>query len=854
MDAIETLLLRRQHQVFPGDPRGRAPAPAKTIDALEAGLLDLGFVLSRELGQALRTLPVDVLTTLGPAIEKTLAEELGADRPHVPLFRSFPRLIPRDTRTLYVQRVITYLVQNPLQPCLWCARVDTVHALDPCGHLVCSACWDGANYSACPICYRRLAHDDPFIKPTAPTSIVPGSRAGDPGLTFKLLHLAADPQAIAEQMLRGLLARATPLSPKDRGDLEVLLAGLGVRVLSVLPPEIPVKEIAAQVFGTLLKDPAAATPTLAAATPYLRNATDVLRVLSVWMGGEADLLAAPKLRSPSRTLRRGFLAALERFPPHLLTEDMLRHAGLWKRLGAQLHPFEQHKKYPNTALAFTVLRRSKPAANNTLRDTVEQVAAAHPESFQAVGATLRFRGWAGHLEHALRTDDLESALRLLGQRPGELLRRLDHLLRRITTVRPELLPQVLTRLTTATPSVSPALLMTALAQLRSRTAPLPRRVFFPRGNILKAFGTRDTRPSFSDDVIASATAPLEHELLRRAATLPGFPAAVLDAGLADLVVPFNERTAARSLIAVPRGSNIQIPADQHMRLFVHWTQSENQRVDLDLSVALYDAKWQFRGCCDFTNLVFSDSGATHSGDLTSAPPPLGASEFIDIDAEVLEIEEIRYLVVIVFSYNDIAFDRLPDAFAGFMLRAEMDDEHFDARTVAQRFDLQGETKAMVPLIVDLTTRRMRWTDAKLRTGGGYHDVGRYRGTLAHLGQDFTAYFGSGARMDMWELACLHAAARCPDVHVRRRDGAIVLYRRGADESHADFFHRLVDGEPPDLEQAPLPDTPALLALLRDDLAAATGSEGYALRWNDLSPTQVRRLAASDLIAALARTT
>ncbi len=854
MDAIETLLLRRQYQVFPGGPSGRAPAPAKAVEALEQRLLDLGFVVSRELGQAFRALPLDLLTAIGPAIEKTLAEELGADRPHVPLFRSFPRLIPRNTRTLYVRRVITYLVQNPRQPCLWCGKVDTVHALDPCGHLVCSACWDGANYSACPICYRRLAHDEPFLKAVAPAAVVPGSKLGDPGFTLKLLHLGDDPQTAAARMLQGLLTRATPLSPQDRKDLELLLAALGPAVLPALPAEIPVKETSALVLGTLLRDPGSIAATLAAAAPHLKTATDVLRVLSVWMGGEADLLKPPKLRSPSRALRRGFLAALERLPPHLVSEDLLRHAGLWKRLGAQLHPFEHHKQYPNTALAFAVLRRSTPAANNPLRDTIDRAAAAHPESFHPVAATLRFRGWAGHLEHALRSDDLESALRLLGQRPGELLRRLDHLLRRVSAAAPDLLPQVLTRLSSATPAVSPALLMTALAQLRVRTAPLPRRVFFPRGNVLKAFGITDTRASFSDELIDAVTPILELELLRRAATLPAFPAAVIDAGLVDLVVPFNERTASRSLVAVPRGSNLPIPADQRMRLFLHWTQPEDERVDLDLSVAMFDERWQYVGLCDFTSLVFSEHGATHSGDLTSAPPPLGASEFVDLDSEVLEMEGVRYLVVVIFSYNNVPFDHLPDAFAGFMLRAEMDDKHFDARTVAQRFDLQGDAKVAVPMIVDLSTKRMRWVDTKMSVGDRFHDIGSHCGALAHLGLDFTAYFGSGARMNMWELACLHAAARCPDVHVRRRDGAIDLYHRGADESHAAFFRRLVDGEAPDAGHAALPDTPALLALLRDDLTAADGSEGYALRWNDLSPTLVRRLAASELIAALARPT
>ncbi|MFJ8841712.1 RING finger family 4 domain-containing protein [Streptomyces cyaneofuscatus] len=36
-------------------------------------------------------------------------------------------------------------------------------------HLVCRECWDGADHSGCPVCHRRTADDDPFLKPSAPT-------------------------------------------------------------------------------------------------------------------------------------------------------------------------------------------------------------------------------------------------------------------------------------------------------------------------------------------------------------------------------------------------------------------------------------------------------------------------------------------------------------------------------------------------------------------------------------------------------------------------------------------------------------------------------------------------------------
>ena len=45
-------------------------------------------------------------------------------------------------------------------------------------------------------------------------------------------------------------------------------------------------------------------------------------------------------------------------------------------------------------------------------------------------------------------------------------------------------------------------------------------------------------------------------------------------------------------------------------------------------MAMYDSEGGFVGWCDYTRLRFADRAAVHSGDLTSAPAPLGASEFV----------------------------------------------------------------------------------------------------------------------------------------------------------------------------------------------------------------------------------
>ncbi|MFL5349702.1 MAG: MXAN_6230/SCO0854 family RING domain-containing protein [Hyalangium sp.] len=856
MNPVKTLFLRRQHQVFLEVAPLGTPTTTPALERLEARLLELGFVLGRELRQALLALSPEVLESTGSWLEATLAEELGAHRPHVPLFPDFPRGVPlEDTQWLHIRHVIAWLIQEPEQPCLLCESPGSVAAVSPCGHLVCSRCWDGSNSSACPICNRRLSQSEPFFWPAPPENTAQAVMRPAVRPKLKLLHLGRELEAATRELLVSLLERTSPLAPKERDELLLLLETLRHRVLPWIPERIPVKETMALVFGTLLRLSGSPEETLRTAAPHLRTATDVLRVLCVWMGGAADLLKPPKpLRSPSRALRRGLLETLERLEAHLLIEDMLRHPSLWKKMGERLHPFEHHARYPNTALAFAVLRRTEVSQEDALGKSLARGARSHSENVRLDGPRLRFLSWRGRVEEGFRLGQLDTVLRLLGQRPGELIRRLDHLSRRIFEEQPGLSGPLLETLDTALGKTSPVLLLTVLAHLRVRGSPLPRRVFFPRGEMSRAYVLPDTRPLLPADAIAPVVGRLESELLRRAAARPAFEAAVLDAGLEDLLVPFQEQTAARALVSLPRGSVLPIPEGQLLRLFVHWMQPEAQRVDMDLSVAFYDAEWQHKGKCDYTRLSYGARAAVHSGDLTSAPPPLGASEFVDLDIQGLQAAGVRYLATILFSFNGIPFEQLPEAFAGYMLRTSPDGELFDARSVEQRFDLQGDAKVAVPMLVDLRERRIRWIDLNLPSDAhAFHSVARYQTALESLGSDLTMYFGSGARMTLWELACLHAAARTTQVYVRGRDGRAFLYRRASDETVLAFYRRLLERGPFDtkLESVPEGLGPVFLALQRDDLPApAAGSQGYSLRWQQLSPETVRRMAASELVAEL----
>ncbi len=851
MEAVKALLLRRDGLVFVPETTHAVSGTGEGVEALESELLDLGFLVSKDLRAALASLDQATLETNGRWIRATLAHALGEDRPHVPLFRKFPLTVPRDTRALYVRRVLTVLQVHPQQPCVFCGRVGSVHALDPCGHLVCEHCWDGADYSACPICNRRVSLASPFF--SEPEVSTPSSPSDEGAPALRLLHRGEDVAAAAGTLLHSLLMRQSPLSRQDHEDLMTLLRALGDAVLPWIPAHIPVRETMATVFATLVRQGDNLDTCLGLARDHMRTATDVLRFAFGLMGGGADLSVWPKpSRSLPRALRKVVLDLLEALNPVSLLEDVHRHAAFWKRTAEYLHPFEFHRRYPHAALAFALLRRTRVDEHRALGRALLHTAGTLPDRVRYDGGQLRYTSWAQGVEEALRARRLNVVIDRLGQRPGELLRRFDHVLRLVVHEQADLFAPLLERLEAVVGRVATPVLMTLAAQLRRRSAPLSRRVFFPRGQVAKIWAAEDVRPRLSPEVVDSVTAVLEGELLKRAAACPAHARAVIDAGLKDLLVPFNERTAARALIAVPRGSRLPIPEGRRLRLFVHWMEAPGQRVDLDLSVSLYDADWRFKGQCDYTHLDYGEGSLRHSGDLTSAPAPLGASEFVDLDIEALQARGIRHLVVIIFSYNDVPFDQLADAFAGFMLREADTGEVFDARRVAQRFDLQGTAKIAIPMLVDVADRHLRWVDVNMPTSGLYHAVHGYRAKLAHLGRDLTAYYGSGARASLWWLACLHAAARCPEVQVRRTDGRIAWYRRADNEPVRDFFLRVHAGGREDaLFVYPREDDrPGFMAVLHDDHPMPEGSEVYALYGRDRSRQAVRRSSAGDLVAAL----
>ncbi len=850
MDAIRTLLLARTHVVVldPDVAAAAATRPSRDgdVEKFEDELAQLGFVMSLDLAITIRRMPNQAIQELRNWLLVTLGKTLGAHRPHVPLFRGFPAATPGDPPTLFLRRVISWLNTRVDHPCPWCGETKAIRALDPCGHLVCSTCWDGGTFAGCPICHRRVAIGDPFIKPQKHTA---EDRVERHDGQLRLLHLAFDLLGTARARFETLMSRATPLSPDDRSEVEAVIDTLGPKAASWLPKKIAVRETMALAVARLWMIAPDRHAILKATADHLKTATDVLRVAAVLMDGNAALVEPMRLGTIPRRLRTIVLEALDKLPSEALVEDMRRHTCLWKRMGERLHPYEVAKRLPTAALAFAVVRGtavSSVSFGETLRAQANQLASLRIEDDRVCVTS-----WAGVIEDGLRAGDARAVAERLAMRPGELLRRADHLVRVTQTRQPDALGAVLRSVQYAMTRGAPGTLLTLGSHFAQRTAPWPRRVFLPNGEVLRAWGAPDLRVPLRADAISSVVDAVRAELLVRAESRRHYARAVIDRGLVDLLVPLNERTASRAKVAWPRGSEIAIPAGDTVRLFLHWEEPPGTRVDLDLSVALFDANWRHVATCDFGELVAGDRAAVHSGDLTSAPPPLGASEFVDLDLARLRELGARHVVMVVFSYNSIPFDKLTFGFAGLMLRPA-EGQPFDPRAVAQRFDLAGRSVVTVPLTLDLEAARLRWLDVHIAGRGAMHQVGGYRAALAHIGRDFADLVSTRARPTLWDVACIHAIARANIVYVRERSGGITPFRRRDGESTLTRLTRLASdrGDGSTLTAIPPAEAPTWFAVLRDDLVIPKGSAGYALDRRSLHTDGVTYLAASDLVAEL----
>lgn len=489
--------------------------------------------------------------------------------------------------------------------------------------------------------------------------------------TTSLRRIELAPADALETLYGRLLRARSPYSPQDRVDLATLFAQQPDLAVALLPETVSCKENLAVIAAQLLR--AERTDAADWLARNIRTATDVLRIAVALSDGDVSLATATKFTRLRRTWRVRLLGWLENVGNAL--EDMQRWSGRWLRLGERLHPGEYAGRFPIAAEAFRALRNGERAT-----------------------------GFAAQVETALAAKAHADALRLLRQRPGELARRLDHLARTGDAA------DVIAAFAGCADAVSTAVLLQVMTHFRRREQASPLRVFFPKGEVGKLFATEEGRAPVGAAAAAALASLSEQALLRRFAQLPPLGRSYVDPQLHHYLVPFSQRSAAKALRTLVRGSRMPLPDCSTLRFFLWWRNAEG-RVDIDLSAALYADDYAYVDTLAYYNL--RNFGAHHSGDIVDAPE--GASEFIDIDLQRCRKAGVRYVVMSVNNFTEQAFCDLPECFAGWMARqAPASGEIYEPSTVHDRFDLAADTRVCLPILFDIQAGEATWCDIALR--------------------------------------------------------------------------------------------------------------------------------------------
>lgn len=765
MRSLFEILLERKNSIMVRKGEFYSPNLAH---ALMANIATLGYTFSQELLDQLCYADRGYLKKLNEELPKKLKEMKGAHVRHVPLFRDFPDGVPDDTTELLFKRIFSFLASE-------FDMIPEGIKLSS-GETISEDMWDMSNYSGSPITHRALADED--LKPAKKRPKM------EDEIELTELRLASSDEA--EKVLRSLIHSNTPLSQRDMGDISILMNKVSEKItMDILSNRITMRENVALITGILIRERKSGKFDQAMLEQMLEQqidtATDVLRVVAYM--NDADLsLEKPfkvKLSRPMRKLVMSMLESVDK-TGHKQLEDVMRHREQWVRIAHAIHSGEFKDRYPAAFKALDTARNEKSSGY----------------SFESKVQKLY-----DSVKNSGDEQDLDKLLKLLTKRPSEFARRLDSILTQ-TRSSMAMSDQVVSEFKRVVDSVKTGIVLQLASQIPNRTSdnkynelPEKLRTFFPKAGTSKVWVTEDKRPDIPSQVRDQIEKICLESLLGRFSELDSLGAVSLNPELSGYALPTSMRSASDSLKTIPRGSKMDMPEGKHIRMFIHWMENEDDRIDVDLSASMYDSKWKSMGHVSYTNL--KNGFATHSGDLTSAPAPRGASEFIDFDPSAVIDRGCRYIVMQVYSFTGQLFSDMPVAFAGYM---EADDtkkgEHFEAKRVQQKFDLTSSNKTVIPMIFDCQERKIIWCDMGLKGRSIHANYESSAGNVCELGIAMTQAWEG--RPDMYMLSALHAAARAKNIFIDSDGSRGYIHNKG--KALLDVYNSIMEGKADELPE------------------------------------------------------
>lgn len=521
------------------------------------------------------------------------------------------------------------------------------------------------------------------------------------------------------------------LIEKDKVELSDVIANASI------PQKEMLAELGAMVlnselnFNTILSD-------------KFKTPTDLLRLSSSLYGGDVSLSIPTKVGKMSRPMRRAFVSKLESFftngDKEQFLENMFSHKEAWTKLAHALHVGEYKSKCPNAFEAVQKLRSNEKGL-----------------SFNYKVNTL------------VEESKVLNAAKELIVRPGVFGRMLNYLLVNSKDEKEQL--KVVDFFIKAAASISTPVLLQVHAKFKYDNQ-YEQKIIVPKGGLGKVFVKELSQAdapklAVSDKVANKIHESVEDILVERFSHGDSLGNVYIDDSVKGVNIPFAQRSASKALKTVPKGSRFKSEDDKPIiRFFTWWNENGKDkdgkpmsvgRVDIDLSLVIFDKDYNLIETCAYYNLRTSDH-LVHSGDITSAPN--GAAEYIDVDIEKLKSRNPNAAFVgqMINSFTGQKYVSIPECYAGWMEREKMQHgKIFEPSTVKNKVDITSDAKQVLVTVFDVNTKEYIWADSPVSTNsyGRPNNVANSRASISYTLKGLVEM----KKPKMEDLLLMHVKAR-----------------------------------------------------------------------------------------------
>ncbi len=223
--------------------------------------------------------------------------------------------------------------------------------------------------------------------------------------------------------------------------------------------------------------------------------------------GDISLATNTKFRSLRRKERRILLELLQGCGS--IEEDMLKYKNRWIRVGERIHPAEYSEaQFGKVITAFHKLRNG-----------------------------IKIETFAAKVTKAMKTEDYASALMLLKTRPGELARKLDHLLRNTDDKN-----AVVNTFKEVASEISTPVLLQVKEHFANRSKKLEARVFFPKGNLARCHCVENTVSDIDEKYCDAIVKICENALIAQYKTKDFLGNVYLSEEFKRYIITFSQRS------------------------------------------------------------------------------------------------------------------------------------------------------------------------------------------------------------------------------------------------------------------------------------------------------------------------